>query len=99
MGGSLLETRTEQEYELASNAREKFEFEHMWLGGSDRKVEGEWRWESDGSEINRDEFWRRRQPNGAGDCLSIEENGLSDSRCSSEHHFICHLGYESFRIS
>ena len=45
LNGRLMEVRTQEEFERAMRFRRE-NGNNIWLGGSDREVEGEWRWES-----------------------------------------------------
>ena len=80
-----------QEFAIEMNAGRNTYF---WLGGSDRNIEGDWRWESDGGVIDS-AFWGRGQPNDFGnqDCLAMQNDGMIyDYECEELRRFVCKLG-------
>ena len=91
-----MEVRTQEEYDRAQSLWREVRPYSIWLGGSDREVEGEWRWESDDEPINMTQVWRSGQPNRNGNCLRIQSGGLYDGSCSATRNFVCSIGYEPF---
>ena len=87
-----MEVRTQEEFDRAVNYSKELRSD-FWLGGSDREVEGEWRWESNSELINMTTFWFRGEPgNGPNqDCLYMFWlGGFSDWSCSSfPEPFVC----------
>ena len=75
---------------------------HLWLGGNDEAVEGEWRWRDGDQFWQGDEFgtpvgglytnWKSGEPgNGLTEnCLRQENGGLwQDRKCTDTEKFIC----------
>jgi len=76
----------------------------IWIGASDRRVEGSWEW-TDGTEFWRGRVggmsvgglysnWATNQPNNASgneDCVSMYQNTASwyDETCSTDHAYLC----------
>ena len=89
MNQSLLEPRSGEENEMAKKIRS--EIIDIWLGGTDRAVEGNWTWLSDGSEIRRDLFWAEGKPTTSEEenCLSQGWLGFLDRPCSRLFGFVC----------
>lgn len=61
-----------------------------WLGLSDRKREGDWRW-LDGSPVTLS-YWEPREPNNVGDedCGSMNRGGTwNDLSCTTTMYWIC----------
>ena len=87
-----MEVRTQEEFDRAKRLRREFGF-YFWLGGSDREVEGEWRWESNDERIDMNKFWISGQPNsGDQDCLFMGwSGGFEDYYCSHRNPFVCEL--------
>ena len=84
-----MEVRTQKEFERA--LRFRVEIGYFWLGGSDREVEGEWRWESNAEQIDMNKFWESGEPNSSGDqdCLCMWSSGFIDYFCSFRLPFVC----------
>ena len=61
LNGRLMEVRTQEEFDRAVNYSKELRSD-FWLGGSDREVEGEWRWESNAERIDMNKFWGSGQP-------------------------------------
>ena len=64
----------------------------LWIGGSDKTVEGAWKW-SDGSPWNYTK-WSQGQPNNEDneDCLQFyyrNEDSWSDRTCTNRENFVC----------
>eukprot|EP00058_Branchiostoma_floridae_P024990 XP_002610480.1 hypothetical protein BRAFLDRAFT_85621 [Branchiostoma floridae] len=78
------------------------EFSRFWIGLSDQKDEGEWRW-ADGTEhdpIADWNSWQLGEPNdnqGGEDCANYGGSGWNDAPCSSAYKFICQLRKGYFR--
>ncbi|XP_035673206.1 uncharacterized protein LOC118413782 [Branchiostoma floridae] len=72
------------------------EISRFWIGLSDQKDEGEWRW-ADGTEhdtIADWNGWQLGEPNdnqGGEDCANYGGSGWNDAPCSSAYKFICQL--------
>ena len=86
-----MEVRTQKEFERA--LRFRVEIGYFWLGGSDREVEGKWRWESNAEQIDMNKFWESGHPNnypGDQDCLLfVWGRGFIDHYCSDLNRFAC----------
>ena len=86
-----MEVRTQEEFDRVL----RFEREignDFWLKGSDREVEGEWRWESNDEFIDMNKFWLSEQPfiqGGDHDCLVMWGSGFGYSGCSAKKNFVC----------
>ena len=86
-----MEVRTQEEFDRALRFEREIGNE-FWLGGSDRGVEGDWRWESNDELIDMNKFWTRGQPdswNGDQDCLFIWVSGFGDLYCFYPRPFVC----------
>ena len=94
MNGRLLEVRTEEELWEAGRIRSEIGLA-FWLGGSDERVEGDWRWQSDEGRIDMSQFWLPDQPNGGrrDNCLlmgwSVGSFGFADYPCSDTLPVVC----------
>ncbi|MDH3654275.1 MAG: C25 family cysteine peptidase [Myxococcales bacterium] len=75
---------------------------HVWIGGQDQTVEGEWRWRDGDQFWQGDETgnpvgglytnWKSGEPNAGADedCLRQENGGLwQDRKCSDDEKFVC----------
>ena len=69
----------------------------VWLGGTDTKEEGVWRW-ADGGKIPAqllEDNWAKGQPdNYGGDQNCVGQNGAGaweDASCASRHQFVCQV--------
>eukprot|EP00092_Neocalanus_flemingeri_P012622 GFUD01013604.1.p1 GENE.GFUD01013604.1~~GFUD01013604.1.p1 ORF type:complete len:435 (+),score=106.74 GFUD01013604.1:103-1407(+) len=72
--------------------RSRYE-EIIWVGASDLKREGDWRWVKGGSVGNS--FWNSGEPNNIGGehCAMINKSAkLKDSKCSKKFLFVCKMG-------
>ena len=71
-----MEIRTRDDFELALRFREEMGRD-FWIGGSDREIEGEWRWKSNIEPINMYRFWTSGGPSSLNaeeeDCLDIDQ--------------------------
>ena len=88
-----MEVRTQEEFDQALRFQREME-RVFWLGGSDREVEGEWRWESNHELIDMNKFWRIGQPadRSGEDCLYMYVRwsiGFGDQICSHTQPFVC----------
>ena len=89
LGRRLMEVRTEDEFHRAKRFRME-SGRDFWLGGSDREVEGEWRWESN-DDLIHNKFWFSGAPNlrRREDCLFMGEFAFDDNICSFTYPFVC----------
>ena len=85
-----MEVRTQEEFDRAYRFLREIG-DIIWLGGSDREVEGEWRWESSAERIDMNKFWESGQPNEIGDqnCLYMLSVRFGDFKCSFRLPFVC----------
>ena len=85
-----MEVRTQKQFDRAQRFRREMG-NIFWLGGSDREVEGEWRWESNAELIDMNKFWRSGQPDSIWDqdCLYMLSVGFGDYKCSFRLPFVC----------
>ena len=89
----VIENQRENEFIIAERQRQRQE--NLWIGLSDRRDEGRWRW-VDGSEL-RFEAWGDGEPNDGGggeDCAVIlREDGRvgewDDRGCNSRYDYAC----------
>ena len=86
----LMEIRTQEDFDRAKRIKSEIGSD-FYVGGSDRKVEGEWLWESNGELIDINRFWRRWEPNdnGGQDCLYMRSGGFDDWKCDEDQAFVC----------
>ena len=88
-----MEVRTQEEFDRAKQFLREIGYFWFWLGGSDREVEGEWRWESNDELIDMNKFWGSGQPDsyaGDQDCLFFMwRDGFGDLDCSRLRQFAC----------
>ena len=86
-----MEIRSQKEFEKAVSFGQKFEGD-FWLGASDIQEEGDWVWESNQEEVNRNEFWIRKRPHNRTDvnCLAfLKPRGLFDWHCTARLNSVC----------
>ena len=95
INGRFPEVRTEEEFWEAVRIGSEIGL-WFWLGGSDERVEGDWRWESDEGRIDMSNFWRPNQPSGGRsyNCLVMgwdgrRSFGFVDYRCSVTRQVVC----------
>ena len=88
-----MEVRTQDEFDRARQVGQ--EIGRFHLGGSDIQQEGVWIWESNGDQINMDQFWSTNEPNGGTDqnCLLFkvppDSVGLASGICQNGRGFAC----------
>ena len=63
----------------------------FWIGGSDRRQEGVWRWETSGSRLSYTNWGPGEPDNYAGihDCLYISSGSWWDFPCYYNYRYIC----------
>ena len=90
-GGHLASITSKNEFEdFKTFVNETYHTEHLWLGGSDEAVEGNWTW-SDGR-FWKEEHWNRNEPDGRrGENCLMWEDGWADANCEGIRGFICRL--------
>ena len=95
MNGRLPEVRTEEEFSDAARIPSDVGY-WVWLGGSDERVEGDWRWDGDNDRIDMSQFWLRNEPGGGRyeNCLLMgwdggDSFGFRDYPCSDTCPFVC----------
>ena len=92
LGRRLMEVRTRDDFERARRFRQELGRD-FWIGGSDREVEGEWRWESNIEPINMYRFWTSGGPSSLNaeeeDCLDMRRSGYGDYYCDQAQSFVC----------
>ena len=92
-GGHLASATTAAIEAYITKENNKRKLRHLWLGGSDKKKEGVWKW-SDGSPWNFTK-WNLYQPSSHhisdDDCLQYYYHATkwSDRPCSDEGNFVC----------
>ena len=66
--------------------------EDLWLGGSDEKAEGDWRW-SDGNKWSDEEHWRIGMPSNLSlrNCLKTRYGKWYDTHCTGGKSFVCEV--------
>ena len=64
MGGHLAMPKSEDELNFLSKIAKKYDFKGLWLGGTDKDLEGHWKW-IDGSSIVYSN-WDSNEPNNSG---------------------------------
>ena len=91
INGNLMEPRTQTEMDAAIAI-----YTHLgqgfYLGGSDILQEGQWIWNSDGSDIDMTRFWKSDQPsNGTLENYMVmcSVEGLCDAVGDRERPFAC----------
>ena len=71
---------------------------NTWIGFSDQKNEGKWKWTNPAATCNKFTKWRRGEPNNSGnkeDCGAIVKswNGQwNDAGCNAKYSFVCEIG-------
>jgi hypothetical protein len=75
----------------------------VWIGYTDQKKEGQWKWISPVGTCNKYTNWRKNEPNNMGneDCAAMVKgwNGQwNDAGCNAKHEFICEIGFPAGRL-
>ena len=85
-----MELRTQEEYDAARQLAQENTYT-FWLGANDIQTEGNWIWDSNGEEVERNDFWRSGKPTDLNffNCLGIDHVGLLDFQCPSDLRFVC----------
>ena len=94
LNGRLMEVRTQEEFDLVKRFKMELLRNSIWLGGSDREIEGEWRWESNAELIDMNKFWESGEPNdqnSSEDCLVLGNHEFNDQDCSKTRVSVCEL--------
>ncbi|KAK7492735.1 hypothetical protein BaRGS_00016040, partial [Batillaria attramentaria] len=96
LGGKLAEIESSEENTFVKGLAQQAG-RSTWLGGSDMKSEGTWKWESSGNNIQFTD-WESRQPDNYGkagqDCLllwSSRSYRWDDEWCNRSTYFVCEL--------
>ena len=64
--------------------------EKVWIGGSDIKEEGKWRW-IDGSEMSWTNWDKNEPGKDKENCLLMIDGKWHDALCGDKHRFLCQL--------
>jgi hypothetical protein len=96
LGGYLATVTSKEEMDfIAGIIPPSTENDHIvWIGGTDREVEGEWRWVT-GEPFTYFNWKNQYEPNNAGDedYLQIDENpGWNDAQASQLCFYVCEWG-------
>ena len=90
-GGHLASVTSEAINEYIYEEKKRRGLSALWIGGSDREEEGDWRW-SDGSPWNFTK-WNEGQPSNRSGEQCLQQFGYSkkwnDYKCSYKKHFLC----------
>lgn len=58
LNGTLMEPRTQEQFDIAVDLKRHSYDGSLWMGGTDEVEEGVWRWRSDGALVDMSRFWR-----------------------------------------
>ena len=93
LNGLMLEVRSLEELQIAIMFVNATGHPSIWLGGTDKRTEGRWKWNSDNTNIDMNSFWQDNQPSqdtGDEDYLAVHFSGVFfDARSHQLKPFVC----------
>ena len=84
-----MEIRTQEKFGTALRMRENMGA--FWLGGNDKKVEGNWVWNSNEKKVKINGFWQKERPrhDTEKNCLAMGRIGMWDGGCTNPRKSVC----------
>ena len=85
-----MEIRSQEDYDRAIQFEAAFG-RQFWLGASNFGMGDIWVWNSNGEEVNRNDFWGNGRPSNLGllNCLEMRSTGMTDASCASSLQSVC----------
>ncbi|KAL4240692.1 C-type lectin (CTL) or carbohydrate-recognition domain (CRD) [Mactra antiquata] len=104
LGASLAEVDSIAEGQYLSSMLAGKSSDHHWIGLSDIREEGTWRWHTTGEVLKPAiAMWDTHEPNnsrpGLENCVVIKTDGKwGDTLCMESHPYICEMPYERIDV-